>query len=215
MELQPDYGTCFAVRVNKRPEYIPLMEDAMKPFRKVLGVTHTGKNRNNPHWHFIIHTDKNQKSLRYELLKFFNLAKGNGNMGIKPCDGNPKAWSYIFKEHERDTFAVDIQKGYTDEKVQEYLDLHLHYKATIYKGGTKVVQEIYNKMKDQHMKLDAPNIFREIMKHFKDKDWYPNKFTAYKYIMKIQAIDKEDNEREFNKWVDSIYDDWFGHVGHF
>ena len=134
---------------------------------------------------------------------------------MKPCDGNPKAWSYIFKEHERDTFEVDIHKGYTEEQVQGFIDQHEHYKATIYKGGTKVVQEIYNKMKDQHIELDARNIFREIMVHFKDKDWYPNKFTAYKYIMKIQAIDKEGDERQFSKWVDNIYNDWFGMVAHF
>lgn len=208
--LKKDYGTCYAIRLNKCIGYTyEKINESCERFKKAICVVHTGSRMNNPHYHLIVHDEMNLQALRKHMLKYFNEQKGNRHMSIKKCDGDPKAWSYLFHEYARETFDVPIHKGYTENDLEKFKDEHIYLRENKYKGTQKIVIDIYEKlMKD---KIDFKNgiyVFRYMMDEYKNLDWMPNKYTAIKIMMKLKTMYLENDHQGFKEWCDELYDSW-------
>lgn len=79
-----------------------------KTFREVVAVKHTGKSRDNPHFHISVKTHLKRPALRARLVKVFSLGKGNQHMSIKPIQEGEyeNTIQYMFHEEDRDTFEI-------------------------------------------------------------------------------------------------------------
>lgn len=108
----------YYIRVDKHDGYeqgISILESMCE---MCLGVYHTGKSQDNPHWHFAIQLDvKTVPCLRARLRKFWSVPK---SLSIKVFDGDEKGLKYLFHEKDRASFSVVSQKGYSDEQVKSF-----------------------------------------------------------------------------------------------
>lgn len=106
----------YYIRVDKNEGYDEGISMLESMCQKCLGVYHTGKSQDNPHWHFAIECDvKNIPCLRARLRKFWSVAK---SISIKNFDGNEKGLKYLFHEKDRESFSVVSQKGYNEDVIK-------------------------------------------------------------------------------------------------
>lgn len=106
----------YYIRVDKNEGYEEGISMLQSMCEKCLGVYHTGKSQDNPHWHFAIECDvKNIPCLRARLRKFWSVAK---SISIKNFDGNEKGLKYLFHEKDRESFRVVSQKGYNEDVIK-------------------------------------------------------------------------------------------------
>lgn len=183
----------FAIRLNEFDGYRLLLDEAFQRFPRIIGVCHTGKDRNNPHFHFIVDTDTAQQAIRKHLLKFFNKAKGNKHLSIKQTDGNSKAWSYLFHEHDRETFEVIINKGYSAEDIEGFISANDKVQQKIKENNSNVhMNAIFQALLDQGYTPQSPPpipvIMKQIGRYYRTQPWMPLKQQYHKYIMKQQSM---------------------------
>lgn len=118
----------FFIRVDVHPEYENAIQKLESFCEKILGVYHTGKNNNNPHWHFVVCTDaKSIPCLRARVRKFWDVPK---SISIKDWNLDKKAIVYMFHEKEKDTFKVVSCKGFTEEEVKQFKDDSVNLKKS-------------------------------------------------------------------------------------
>lgn len=86
-----------------------------------MGVKHHGKEKENPHYHIVIKTDVKLQAFRVRLRKIFDAGKGNGNMSIKPWDGDIRAISYMF--HEDELADIVVRHNCEDKTIDEAKEL--------------------------------------------------------------------------------------------
>ena len=202
----------FFIRIQELDGYREQFEEFMKQYTdRWLGVRHSGKNKMNLHWHFVVHTQLKHKDLRNRIVKHFTKAKGNKHCSIKSSDGDVKNYSYMFKEHERDTFAVMQDGSYKENDIKKFVEKHEEVNDEI---KAKCPNAMCNAVYDILLKkgLNEPSdeqIFMEIFKWYKaNGDWFPNKYQSERYILKIQSMFRQDPE-QFDNWAREIYRGWF------
>lgn len=112
-------STTYFIRVDVHTDYENGISKLEQFCSKVLGVYHTGKNNDNPHWHFAVTTDaRSVPALRARVRKFWTVPK---SISIKEWNlGERKVLVYMFHEKEKDSFKVVSQKGYDDEEVKSF-----------------------------------------------------------------------------------------------
>lgn len=173
-------------------------------FVRILGVPHTGRKGDNPHYHFAFTCDYKQPALREYLKKHFDKGKGNRHLSLKKWDGDPKACSYMFHEGTE----VILRKGFTDDDIDMFRLINDNIKDAIKKNApAKIVEDATNYFKDK--KCTHCDIFMWIMLRLRfNGDWLPNKFQMERWIMRIQANVK--SELEYKSYLVKLYESWYG-----
>jgi len=107
----------FLVRIDALETYREkiLMLTAVEDYLSILGVQHQGVTKENPHFHLVVESTLDLQAFRKRMKKIFNLSKGNGNMSIKPWDGNEDAYSYLF--HEDPNSSILVSKNISDTTI--------------------------------------------------------------------------------------------------
>lgn len=107
----------FCVRVDARDGYAQKFGVMSLQYDGFVGVKHTGKNNENPHYHLVIRTSIQPQAFRKRMKVAFPEGKGNQHMSIKPWDGKIEAVSYLF--HEDPTCELLIRHGVSDEYIEK------------------------------------------------------------------------------------------------
>jgi len=150
-------------------------------FSRVLCVHHTGRNGNNPHYHFCFTADYKKDALRKYLKGHFNLAKGNRHLSLKDWDGRKEACSYLFHEG---TEAL-ISRGFTEEEITEFKEMDTLIQSKMVKPQQVVDKavEILSPARDP----DKRAIFGVLFKIYVDNgEWLPNKFQWERVVNKVR-----------------------------
>lgn len=115
----------FLVRIDALETYREkiLMLTAVEDYLSILGVQHQGVTKENPHFHLVVESMIDLQAFRKRMKKIFNLSKGNGNMSIKPWDGNEDAYSYLF--HEDPNSSILVSKNIADTTIAKAKDRNL------------------------------------------------------------------------------------------
>lgn len=184
---------------------------------RYIGVRHSGKTQTNYHWHFIINTNYSTKDIRNRIIKHFKGATGNKHHSLKKSDGAIKNYSYIFKEHNRQSFKVIQDGSFTEKQIQSFKDLTNKIQQEIKDNTPEVVcRKVYDKL----VKLDKPKrnhetqytdleIGLEIFIHYKSSGtWFPNRQQTERYIMRIQSMLNQEDE-DFQTWATQQLQSWF------
>lgn len=206
----------FAIRLKRCENYDQLLQETFyaKRFSKVLGVTHTGKNENNPHYHIMVDTDYTQQALRKHLQTIFTLGKGNGHISIKIFDGARKGYSYVFHEHERSGFEVVLNRGFTGGELEEFKTMHLQIIENI-KDNTpmKMLERVCEnliKEKPNKWRYYWDDIAYLIWDDLKARGaWMPNKFQLERYILKVTEMLTTPESRQWQCWKEQIMEHYF------
>jgi len=103
-------------------------------YTSILGVKHTGSNKENPHYHLVIQTQVKDKAFRARMVKIFDKGKGNGHMSIKPWDGADEAYSYMFHEGAK---KADINHNITDERIAHFMTLNTQVQGLVSEAKKK------------------------------------------------------------------------------
>lgn len=175
-------------------------------FSRILGVPHSGRRGDNPHYHFAFTCDYKMPALREYLKKYFDKGKGNRHLSLKKWDGNPKACSYMFHEG---TESI-ISRGFTDEEIEVFKTINENIKEAIKKNApAQIVQDATEYFKAKGQDPAHAVLFMWIMKRLRDNgDWLPNKYQMERWIMRIQANLKDDVE--YKTYLNRLYELWYG-----
>jgi len=175
-------------------------------FSRILGVPHSGRRGDNPHYHFAFTCDYKQPALREYLKKHFSQGKGNRHLSLKKWDGDPKACSYMFHEGTE----MIIQKGFTDDEVSTFKTINANIKEAIKKNApAKIVEDATEHFRAKGIDPAHSVLFMWIMKRLRDNgDWLPNKYQMERWIMRIQANLKTDVE--YKSYLIRLYESWYG-----
>jgi hypothetical protein len=227
----------YAVRLNIHPGYEDILSESVKRFDRMLCVYHTGKGKENPHWHMVIETEevKSVDTLRKHLKKYFTSGKGNGHLSVIAADDSDKKYSYLFHEDDRDDFQIVINKGYSEDDIERYKKLNQEVQEKIKSNiPDKNLQEIYEaslqKFENQQVNSLGQRIYRTefksssdvdhfynkkrlfqiIMRHYIDKGdkWLPNRYQIERMIMKLQVMLCE-NKTDEDQFIDCQFNEWF------
>jgi len=151
-------------------------------FSRVLCVHHTGRNKNNPHYHFCLTTDYKKDALRKYLKTNFDLARGNKHLSLKDWDGCEKACSYLFHEG---TEAL-MTKGFTETQITEYKEMDTLIQSKMVKPNM-IVDRAVDLLSEARGNPDKRTIFDVIFKIYVDNgEWLPNKFQWERVINKVR-----------------------------
>lgn len=218
----------YAIRLQAYPGYEELFDTTFTQdrFTKILGVYHSGKTSDNPHYHFICDCDYKIDALRKYFKTKFTQGTGNKHLSIKPFDSNEKGYAYMFHESNRDTFKVIINRGHTAEDIERYQQINESIKNVIKENTPAKICEIVaaqlirecqeenKKPRDVFNPMGNPHVWRYricrgIWLHCKSKgDWFPNNFQLKRYVMKIQEMlceDKGDFEDVMKSWYNDAF----------
>jgi hypothetical protein len=219
--MQHNETTIF-IRLQELDGYTEKFDEFLKDCKthRYIGVRHSGKTQTNYHWHFIISTNYSVKDIRNRVIKHFKGSTGNKHHSLKKSDGNIKNYSYIFKEHARESFKVIQDGSFTDKDIQQFKELNNSIQQEIKDNTPEVVcRKVYEKL----VKLDKPRrhgslqytdleIGVEIFKHYHScGTWFPNRQQTERYIMKVQAmLNNEDDD--FEAWATHQLQTWFRNI---
>lgn len=173
-------------------------------FSRVLCVPHTGRQGDNPHYHFAFTCDYKQPALRAHLKKYFDKGSGNRHLSLKKWDGSPKACSYMFHEGT----DVFYRRGFSDEEINVFKVVNDNVRKLIKKNApAQIVQDATEFF---HGKDPAHSVlFMWIMNRLmKNGDWLPNKFQIERWIMRIQANLKD--AVSWKSYLVRLYEHWYG-----
>lgn len=211
----------YLLRLAHFPGYDESFDQAFPQdrFPKILGVYHTGKSNDNPHYHFVFQCDYKMPALRMHLKKSFSAGSGNRHLSIKSRDlsQGDTCLSYMFHEDTRDTFKVVINRGYDTEAIKKIKISNEKIQKKISEnspGGVcqLVADRLSAKYPGRSMFQGQDThkvIFFELMLHYREAgDWFPNKFQVERYIRKIQSI-LNPNPKDFEAVVQSWYQEMF------
>lgn len=163
-------------------------------YDRVLLVHHSGKVKENPHFHAVFTTSLSEDEIRKEISTRFQLGKGNKHHTLKVSDGNIKVKSYLL--HEDTPF--EYVKGFTQEELSEFEQKNLQVKKDIKeKPRDKLKDRVLQKMIDTYLVGDGFHswdqlavkklIFDLIYEDCETRDDYlPNKFCMERIINYVQ-----------------------------
>ena len=205
----------FLVRIDALETYREkiLMLTAVEDYLSILGVQHQGVTKENPHFHLVVESTIDLQAFRKRMKKIFNLSKGNGNMSIKPWDGNEDAYSYLF--HEDPNSSVLVSKNIADTTIAKAKDRNLAVQREIeqYKGkATWRAEDIVRKQLDPkrdrkyyHREVCAM-LYRACLTHGK---YPPNEYKAKQMVAKLRwelyEGDEVMEEEMIDSYVNSVY----------
>ena len=114
----------YFIRIQEHPEYSAKIKETfgdIKQFSEVVAVKHTGKEKNNPHFHIARKTHLKTPCLRARLVKVFAADKGNQHMSIKSTEDKEydKIIQYMFHEEDRKSFEVLLGEEQVCAKARE------------------------------------------------------------------------------------------------
>jgi len=205
----------FLVRIDALETYREkiLMLTAVEDYLSILGVQHQGVTKENPHFHLVVESTIDLQAFRKRMKKIFNLSKGNGNMSIKPWDGNEDAYSYLF--HEDPNSSVLVSKNIADTTIAKAKDRNLAVQREIeqYKGkATWRAEDIVRKQLDPKRKEKYDHrevcalLYRACLTHGK---YPPNEYKAKQMVCKLlwelYSGDEGTEEQMINSYVNSVY----------
>lgn len=174
-------------------------------FTRVLAVHHTGKKKDNPHYHFVIDCDYKTQALRVMLKKEFTLAKGNRHLSLKQWDGDEKACSYLFHEG---TEAI-ISKGYTWEEITKFKESDIAIRSEMTKASDIVV-EVAEYFKRSSSKPSQRDVFYRLIDLFRNRgDWLPDRYRATRYVVKVFALLAEDDDDKWRAFKNNLFNEYF------
>lgn len=205
----------FCVRIDALETYREkiLMLTAVEDYLSILGVQHQGVTKENPHFHLVIESTIDLQAFRKRMKKIFNLSKGNGNMSIKPWDGNEDAYSYLF--HEDPNSSILVQKGIADTTITKAKDRNLAVQREIQQSKGKATwraEDIVRKQLDAkrpekyyHREVCAM-LYRACLTHGK---YPPNEYKAKQMVAKLRwelyEGDEVMEEEMIDTYVNSVY----------
>jgi len=179
----------YAIRIQALDGYDNIIQTFFRGenFTSTIRVHHTGKNRNNPHYHLLVVTDLTQKQLRYQINKELTKAKGNKHISIKNWDGKVRAVAYLFHE---DT-SPDMIHGpkFPDDFIDEAMKMNEMIKIEMDKNKvSKVCDEATLYFATFTKKVTEPMIFSWLYDRYqKTGQWMPNRYQFERYITRIRA----------------------------
>jgi len=152
-------------------------------FNRVLCVHHTGRNGDNPHYHFCLSTDYKKQALRVYLKGHFDLAKGNKHLSLKDWDGQSKACSYLF--HEGTTEL--ISKGFSEDEVKKFKESNAVIQAKFVKPNQVVDRAVEILRQKQSKEQSKQVVFDTLFDIYAESgEWLPNKFQWERMINKVR-----------------------------
>lgn len=175
-------------------------------FTHILYVHHTGKQGDNPHYHFVIRTDYRTDALRKYLKGHFDLAKGNRHLSLKAWDGDVRACSYLYHEGTK----VVSMKGFTDDELVLFKEKNDEVQKEIKrKSPIKIIADCVAHFKENKRLPSHSDIFMFIMNRLRVQgDFLPNKFQMDRWILRIQADLMDDGQ--FKSYMIELYENWYG-----
>lgn len=178
----------YAIRIQALDGYDGLIQSffADDRFTETIRVHHTGKHRNNPHYHLCVKTDYSQaQTLRKAIQKTMNKAKGNKHVSVKAWDGEVRAVAYLFHEGTE----PDMIRGIPQSFINEARMLNQTIQEEIEKNTVgKVCDEATLYFAALGKKVTDPMIFSYLYdRYHKTGDWLPNRYQFERYIVRIRA----------------------------
>lgn len=155
-------------------------------FKWVCVVHHTGKKKENPHYHAVFKTiGITKKQLQDLIVTRFTKAKGNKNYSLVLSDGSVKTKSYLFHE---DT-PVEYSKNLTPEELEEFQVVNLQIQNEVKENTpNKIIDRVYQALQPQRYPPRPEIVFACIMKDLMSRgEWIPNKFQMERWINRIRA----------------------------
>lgn len=207
----------YAVRLQALDGYQAKFDDVFGDrFSRLIYVHHTGKKGDNPHYHFCLTCDYNNRdTLSRYLKRHFTLSKGNKHISVKNWDGNPDACAYLFHE---DTPVTNV-RGFTDEEYKQFFTRNEQVKKSQVKLPVLLERVMTNILGHEMYVLNGhyskPNderrmIFMEIMKEIRrTSDWVPNRFQMERYINKVRLM-LNNSDVSFKLFCSELYEEYFG-----
>jgi len=119
-------------------------------YTSVLAVKHSGKNKDNPHYHIVIKTNVKHQAFRVRMKNVFTDGKGNEHMSLRVWDGDDKALSYLFHE-DPDAMPI-IRHGISDTFLEVLKQLNVSVREKVAVAKTK----------------SSHTLFEDAVKHFGD-----------------------------------------------
>jgi len=168
---------------------------------KCLGVFHTGKTGENPHFHMIL-TLKSELQKQSLDTRFKNMFQVKGSQySSKPWDGKSGAGSYLFHEDNHD---IVINRGFSDEDIAEFKRLNEEVKKVIEvnkeRGTNRAVQRIIDKVVVDCSRRD---IFDQVMDSIRNGEMYHPGFRMSAIVDEIYVKSRSDAS-----WEDEKYSMW-------
>lgn len=203
------------IRVDYPREHV---EEKMKKIlawidlEKILAVFHTGKTKENPHFHAIItlksHSTIQKQSFDVRIKTIFDVKKGS--YSSKVWDGQSGAASYLFHENTRDIIA---NRGYSQADLAEFEKLNTEVQKVVEinkeKGTNRSVDRLMGQLAED---CSRRQIFMAMMNEIKEGTMYHPGYRMSAVIDEIfiKKSSKEKFEevmeyewmalREKNKW---------------
>lgn len=184
-------------------------------FTRLIYVHHTGKNKDNPHYHFCFTCDYKKDALRKYLKGQFTLATGNKHLSLKDWDGRPDACSYLFHEGTK----VTNVKGFSSEEYEQFFKRNEEVKKSQVKIPVLLERVLKNILGHDCYVLTGhykpPHnerffLFKQIMYEIrKSSDWVPNRYQMERYINKLRLM-LNTKDVSFEMFCENLYQEYFG-----
>ena len=212
----------YVLRLQDHEGYRELFDSCFgAAFDRVLCVRHTGKRRDNPHYHFCLRTTYDKRdSLARHLKKFFTKGKGNKHMSLKCWDGREEALSYLFHEDG----GPEMVRGYSEDDIQRLKAMDLKIRESHVKplDVCEVVLQQINESKThvidwgREAHKSRKVVFRFLYQYYLKKgEWMPNKYQMERYINRVRMLvvlqDPDRRKGMEHTYCEQMYDEWFGH----
>lgn len=199
----------YAIRLQNYPTYDEKVQTIFSSdrFNRTIRVHHTGRKKDNPHWHLLVECDYKKPALRAELKKHFTLATGNKHISIKDWDGNIKATAYLFHEGTE----PDLIRNFTQEEIDNARQMNTQVQATIKSNApVKIIQDAVDYFTEQgNYTPHQKHIFDFVYDRLRSSgDWLPNKFQFERWAVRIQATLRPD--KEWREYKTELYESWYG-----
>lgn len=199
----------YAIRIQALDGYDTIIQTLLESdrFSRTIRVHHTGKKKDNPHYHLLLTTDYKQQALRAEMKKHFTKASGNKHLSIKQWDGNIKAVAYLFHEGT----IPDCIKNFTDEELTIASEINTQVQAKIKANASaKIIQDAtdFFRARNNCTPVDQA-VFQYIFIRLKlNGDYLPCRQQYERWTMRIQANLRD--EGQYYDYMHKIFADWYG-----
>lgn len=205
----------FAVRLQNLTDYESKLITLLTQSEKAIAVRHTGsQTKENPHFHFIIHTIQKLATFRKSMQRTFTEGKGNKHMSIKNCDDDDKAYSYLFHETED---CLVYNNGFSESDLQRFKNLNETIQQDIADNTpTEICSRVVSRLLKNPTSISEREICYAIWRDLNENGkWFPNKYQMERWVYKIQAElanyhdSRSGSDRNFEKTMDLWYSNMF------
>lgn len=199
----------YAIRIQALSGYDKIIEELLSGdrFSRTIRVHHTGKKKDNSHYHLLITCDYKHQAIRAEFKKHFILARGNKHLSIKVWDGDIKAVAYLFHEGTE----PDLIKNFTPDEIALASVINSQIQMKIKKNSpAQIIQDctdyFINKGDFEPHRVE---VFQYVFLRLKlNGDFLPNKFQYDRWAMRIQANVRSG--KEYQGYMKTIFGEWYG-----